>query len=350
MKLGNKKIDRLTFVGATWAWTPFIFLIVAVAIANYLLGEIISCEPSTCNPFTPAIEILSNDLQKPVGTFSELSGRISWSISVLLFFLAIIVIYSVMLWNVFVTTQKPSLPMVMIVLIVVIAIIANSVEGFSDTFKFNSAFLDPSVYAVSSAYAFVDIIQILGITTLCGLAITLSILNWCASETVLKDEEVNEEKGSVDSIYQLATLQGRVKTLLYLAALVLVAGTIQTSTLYTWAVSMINNEGLVANSGTAALHYFDDITKLPGTMSFLSGAFYSILLFTVFTPALVHLRILSLKLARANSEKTTIGEQQTWLENNSLGSSATQQILSILLMLSPIITGGPFAMLLDLAA
>lgn len=350
MKIGNNNIDKLTLVGATWAWAPFIFLIIAVAIANYLLGVIISCEPSTCNPFTPAIEILSNDARTPVGTFSELSGRIAWSISVLLFFLAIIVIYSVMLWNVFVTTRNPSLPMIMIVLVVVIAIIANRVEGFSDTFKFNSAFLDTSVYAVSSAYAFVDIIQILGITTLCGLAITLSILNWCASETVLRNDDVNRETDSADNIYQLAALQGRVKTLLYLAALVLVAGTIQTSTLYTWAVSMINNEGLVANSGAVELHYFDDLTKVPGTMSFLSGAFYSILLFSVFTPALVHLRVLSLKLARTNSEKITIQEQQTWLENNSLGGSATQQIFSILLMLSPIITGGPFAMLLELAS
>jgi hypothetical protein len=350
-----------------------IFFVAAIAMASVLLEDIISsgdtgCNPSTlsmqhvvtsennssevknCNPFTPQVEILKAESGKIIGRFAELSGRISCSEAALLFFLSIAALYVVMLWNVFIAVRQSILQILIIGLfILAIALLVGHGLSIANSFGFNEPLLGPTVYSVSSALKVVDIIQSLAVATLFSLAVVLSVLNWRTSEEVLVNDEINLTKSNAEEIYWLATMKRRVQALLYLGAIVLVAGTIQTSALYTWAISMIDPSIDMASSGAAGAYYFGQLQDVPKLMGFLNGAFYSILLVTVFTPAFVHFRLLSLKLARSICHETNIQEQQSWLEENSLSGTGVDQIVSILLMLAPVIAGGPFSMLLDIA-
>lgn len=349
MNLSNFKIGRVSFPEFLWAWTPLIFFVIAIVAANFLLGAIIN-EEKGFNPFSPEIKILKTVSGDRIGTFAELTGRIFWSISVLFFFLSIASIYIVMLWNVFSALDRSISKVVMVVLIIILSAVgASNLVNFDDTFGFNVPLLGNSIYKVSSAFHIVDSIQSLSVATLFSLSVVLSILSWHTSAEVFPKNEVKTGKEVTRDIYCITRTKRRVQALLYMGAIVLVAGTIQTTALYTWAISMIDNSSAMTNTGTTVVKYFANLEDVPIVLSSLNGAFYSILLFTVFTPSLLHLRLLSLKLACLVCNEKSIQEQESWLLENSLIGSGLQQVISILLMLAPAMAGGPLSMLLDIA-
>lgn len=82
------------------AWTPLIALLLAVVLVAFLLGNVVNCGSwfvlsGTCAVHLPTVQLL------PGRPFAELSGRILWAISILLFALAITSTYAVALWAIF---------------------------------------------------------------------------------------------------------------------------------------------------------------------------------------------------------------------------------------------------------
>jgi hypothetical protein len=134
----------------------------------------------------------------------------------------------------------------------------------------------------------------------------------------------------------LAHAQKRIRVLLYLGAIALVAGTLQSSALYTWAITMLDPG-----------EYYSNSSDIPQAMGILNGAFYSIFLAGVFVPAIAHLRTQGLTLVEAILSDASAAERKKWLEDNAIEGTLPRQLLNALAVSAPLLAGGPLVSLLE---
>lgn len=141
----------------------------------------------------------------------------------------------------------------------------------------------------------------------------------------------------------MAIDQKLIRKLLYVGALALVTGALQSSALYSWGVTMIPSEMLKA-------YNFDPSksTGIPQLMGALNGAFYSILLGVIFAPAFIQLGAIADRLLEQAKPNAVESERNTWRLEYALDSSVPQKLLSALAILSPMLAGGPLTSLIEI--
>lgn len=201
--------------------------------------------------------------------------------------------------------------------------------------------MKPTVYAISKAEGFVQVVGILGTSALFFLAIA-------ASAVLLQTRRTGAPAAPRDDeVAVLAASQERIRTLLYVGALSLVAGTLQSSALYSWAGSMLSSRS-IGTVGADAVEYFAKGTDIAQTMGMLNGSFYSLMLATIFVPAFALLRVKALLLAHEADPAAAPADRKAWLEGKGIGASVHTHIVTAAALLAPAITGGPVTTLLTM--
>ncbi|HKP36601.1 MAG TPA: hypothetical protein VJT71_07055, partial [Pyrinomonadaceae bacterium] len=236
----------------------------------------------------------------------------------LFFAFTIIATLATIIQNIFQSCRSLKLRPNTVLVIVVGFLLAVFVIGWflawGRTFDFNAKFLGPTVYRVAPTKPFVVGVEAMAPVALVGLAISVSLLLLLSNRMNLANPKLQVQAKA----NALAETQRRVRLLLYLGALALVAGTLEASALYTWAVSMLDVTGY---------SYASDI---PQTMGILNGALYSIFLAAVFVPAMIQLRILARRLAETAKPDASDVERNKWLEDNAIAGTIPRELYSAL--------------------
>lgn len=314
---------------------PVLWLVLMVCVVAAILRYVVNCggpQEVGCLSHVPSVRVT------PGRTFAELTGRLTWSISVLLFALTALMTYSAVCWTSFKTVRTVMHRAIFMGLLVAIPVIYKHMPG-GQRFAFNEHLLQKTVYAVANADFFVSAVEILGTSALFMLGIAVSLILLQAMEAA--GGKVTER------VTVLARHQERVRLLLYAGAFTLVAGTLQASALYSWAASMLA-PGTVAGLEASAIPYFAKSADLSQAMGMLNGPFYSILLASIFVPAFVILRAKTQGLAQEAEPDANPVQRKKWLEENALGGSVPMQFKTLAALLAPILAGGPLTALLDL--
>ena len=297
-------------------WVPLISLLLMAGLACYLLVYVVNLEQTQ--------------------VFAETIGRITWSISILFFALTITVTFVAAFQEIFGTRLRSvKLRISALTLFLAAALPLLILLPGVKEFKFNVMLLGNTTYKVAPvAKNFVIGVQILGALALTALAIAVSL--------VLSQNRV---KSPVATPSALARDFESVRKLLYIGAIALVAGTLEASALYSWAVSM-----MPAGQVPSDLVYYSTVKDLPQLMGTLNGLFYSILLAGIFAPAFIQLRGVANRLVDEAKPGVTYSERNEWLKAQGVDISISQQLFSALAILSPTLAGGPLTILLGLIA
>ena len=351
------------------AWVPLFSLLLIAVLACFLLISVVDetvakeyvvddtgakeCEvkvtvveksvPNKCVMEKSLLE--QKNMKTP--TIDQPLARLKWSISVLLFGFTIIVtvltIFSVIRNIVRSTELRNWVFIVFVVAAVVILILLYE----SQNFQFNESLLGLTVYDIKKVVpSIVASIQICGIVTLVVLAIAVSLVLSRAyhDSNLPKVGELTEASAGAC----LAESYQSAYNLLYVGALVLVAGTIEASFLYSWAISML--EPYSATSLTPPKHpltyyWSAELNNIPQVMGMLNGSFYSILLAAIFVPALFQLQGVTNRLFNVEVQKKIEPalSRKEWLEKNAVDASFPRQLLTMFVVLSPMLAGGPLA-------
>lgn len=339
------------------AWTPLIALLLMGAFSQLIISRVINCdsketrlktisdkEPITelvCLPHIPDVDsILSKQPMQRLGKlpFSELRNRITWSISMLFFALTIIITLVTIYRAINDTIGSFKLLPVIFIVFLPTALVMQSFLPSRQQFDFNKVLLGPTVYRVSPVEPFVKAVVIMAPVALVGIAIAVSLILYHIDRMPVRRPELTvAARASV-----LARAQKRIRLLLYVGALALVAGTLQASALYTWAMTL-----LTLPSGST---YFSNATELPQAMGILNGSFYSIFLAGVFVPAIVQLRRQAARLANLALPAASAAERSKWLEEHAIEGTFPRQLVSALAVIAPLLAGGPLVSLLELIA
>ncbi|HEX8635751.1 MAG TPA: hypothetical protein VF703_16500 [Pyrinomonadaceae bacterium] len=337
------------------AWMPLGALLLMAFVSAVILNKVVNCDADftglkkgkmmerVCIPHAPQLKPQPNlDSQVELVTldqqpFAELRGRLTWSISVLFFALTIAVTFAVILRAIIDALVSFRLLPAILIVFVVAGVIAGRYLPSGHTFKFNDAFLNGTVFRVSPADDYVDAIEFMGPMVLVGLAIAVSlILLWINRLMDPKSKLSLAAKLSV-----LARQQKRVRLLLYVGALTLVAGTLQASALYAWAMSMLTQPANVTP-------YSSNLSDIPQVMGILNGAFYSIFLAGIFVPAIAQLRGQAYLFADLQMPNASPAERSKWLAEHEVGGTVPKQLISALAVFAPLLAGGPLIALLEM--
>ena len=338
------------------AWTPLIAVLLMGAFSYVMITYVINCDyentwPKTfsgqpfeeriCIPHAPQVGYLLaepplEELDKL--PFTELRSRITWAISMLFFALTITATFA----TIFRTINDTLGSFKLLPIIVIVFLIAAVVTGFflraDEGFEFNKKLLDPTVFRVSPAEPFVIAVEVMAPLALVGLAIAVSLI-------LFRAKGIRDRKSELTIAARasaLARAQKRIRLLLYVGALALVAGTLQATALYTWAMSMID----LAPYGSS----YSNASDIPQAMGILNGSFYSIFLAGIFVPAIIQLRRQASRLANVAMPSAVAKERNKWLEENAIEGTFPRQLVSALAVIAPLIAGGPLVSLLEMIA
>lgn len=339
-----------------WAapWTPLSVLLLMALVSAVILSTVVNCSDSVtgvkersnervCIRHYPQVTpMLRPDLKE--GTvlerlqhqpFSELSGRLAWSISILFFALTATFTFVAILRTIIDGLESPKLLLGIIIIFVVAGVITVRSLPPGQTFEFNNTFLTGTVFRVAPAEDFVDAVEFTGPMLLVGLSIAVSLILLRASRMSVSTPELP----TAAIARTLAAQQTSVRLLLYVGALTLVAGTLQASALYSWAMSMLTQpEGVT---------YASKLSDIPQAMGILNGAFYSIFLAGIFVPAIAQLRAQAHRLADMAMPDAPAAERNKWLEENAVAGTLPRQLVSAVAVTAPLLAGGPLVALLE---
>lgn len=314
------KVQRLkTF----WVWViaaaPLVSLAIMTLLTFMVLG-IVDCDVAlpTCVAHQPHITVQANV------SFAELSGRIMWGISVL--FVALTAMAALCLVLGALSIIRDMRVMLSLQAVIVVALPLLYLLASDTTYSFNAVFLDATTYRLSGVKEFVSGVQAAGHATLIGLALAIGALLFRAGRNVQFEQPT--DFGAVAAA--MAAYHHLARMLLYFGAFVLVAGTLHSSALYHWANSIFDTGAYVPEGVSFSV-----------VMGAMNGAFYSILLASIFVPGLTLLRLTVSRLANAANVGVTSEERARWISINSLDVSIPKGVLSALAVLAPLIIGGP---------
>lgn len=307
---------------------PVVVFLLTVALASELTARVVNCDlAADCTPHIPAVKAIPLE-NAPMLPFSELRGRLTWCLSVL----AVAVTVSLLLGATLETMGVVRRPRIRVLLrtCTVGAVLLLGLRGMDGTYAFNEAFLGETVYSLTpSTRLGVAFAEGMGHAALLGLVLSVAAVLYAAARSVHLDAPVESARAAEE----LSVHQRRMNTLLNLGALALVAGTLESSALYSWANTMFLPADI----------YFgkDGTNDLPAAMGLLTGAFYSLFLTAVFAPGFGLLRRMANQLAVAANPDATVSDRQTWLEKHALDASLPKHLVSALAVLAPTIAGGP---------
>jgi hypothetical protein len=265
--------------------------------------------------------------------FTEVKGRLAWSVSILFAVLAIGATFAAALAVVGIASGRGQ-GRAAGWLLVLLPIPVYRLLTQNDAWKFNRVLLDCTAYHGTQAAAFVAIIETLAYAALLALAIA----NGCILYRAVRFQGPIRTK-TASAAVRLARRQRQMRLLLYTGAAALVAGTVEVTALYTWAASLTDPK----------LHWGVEGNEIAQSMGLLTGSFYSILLAAIFLPVFAVLRTQAERLADLANPTNLGAVRSKWLADNSLEASIPKQIISLLAVLAPAIAGGPITKLFEVA-
>jgi hypothetical protein len=127
----------------------------------------------------------------------------------------------------------------------------------------------------------------------------------------------------------------RLRSVLYLGAALLVAGTVQNAAMHEIPVALTN--------GPQA----QDLSKLARTVCAATGTFWTLLLTAVYVPCAVVLRSRATELASRENPSSSPADRDDWLAKRDLNASFGQGLRNVVAMLSPLLAGLPTSALLQ---
>lgn len=335
--------SRRTLLAWLPAWLPVVGLIVTAAITTALIRTVAYCIGGSngCVPHEPTL------VQSPIGgsglPFAELRGRLYWSLTVVFYTVTVagaLVISTVSALDALRSDSRRRKTLIGVGIGVGIVVVVAAVFLLPGAyeFTFNKKLFQATIYKLTNAEVFVDAIEIAAAITFVVLALAATALLRDASRRPI--DQGNAEAKAIE----LRTGLSRLRHLLFVGALALVAGTLQTEALYSWAMSLTSSGSISVPGTTPGTAYYLDPQIIPQTMTMISGTLYSLVLAAIFVPGFLLLRrnVLDLSFVATTPEK-----RATWLKDRNLDSSLPKQLSTLAGVLAPIIVGGPFASLLE---
>ena len=160
---------------------------------------------------------------------------------------------------------------------------------------------------------------------------------------------------SLDRAKQIIISRKYLRYLLSSSCVVLVAGVIHSSTLYSWAMSVIEPGNIlvtVRQEGmpdiTKTMAYYNKESKIPESMAAINGVFYSLLIASIFAPAFMVLRLKSEEAAIEATGEDHPGQVDEWISQNNLKIGLTEKLSTVVTALAPALVGGPALSLFEL--
>lgn len=239
---------------------------------------------------------------------SETRARLIWGISILFAALTIGTTLTAALLIVGIPTSVRSWRSLALALPVIPILLAWIVHT-GGAWDFNETMLDSTVYHGTSAKYFVTGIETLAYSTLVALAVATGCILFRISPW---PRPVPTPTAAL-RVSALARYNRRVRLLLYLGAAALVAGTLEVSALYSWAVDLLDNGA----------------KDMPQAFGVLTGSFYSILLAAIFLPTFGVLRSQAQRLADVARPGATDVARHKWLTENAIEASLPKQLVSV---------------------
>jgi hypothetical protein len=284
----------------------------------------------TAAPVTPAAPAAASAPKDSIAPsrFDETRGRLTWSISILFAVLAIGGTFSAALVVIGETTSEHRWSRWL--LLAIPALLYTPLYR-TEAWRFNKPIIDDSIYHETGAKYFVTGVESLAYSTLIALAVAVG----CVLFRTLRSQPGADVSAAAA---MLARHQRQIRLLLYTGAAALVAGTLEVSALYTWAVQQL----------PATSEYAAGSKIIPEAMGWLAGSFYSILLAAIFVPTFSILRYEAEHLAdKAKPNKPAVVREK-WLVDHAIATSIPKQFVSAIAVLAPLIAGGPLSQLLEL--
>jgi hypothetical protein len=310
---------------------PVVSLAIMFGLTQYILAHTVECSGS-CLANVPAVT-----LRNPLFTFGELRARLGWGISVLFVVLTTGTVYLTSL--VALRTIHDLRIRLAAQGFTIVAIGAFLEWEWSHatpntfTYPFNEPLIGQTVYHVSpSASRLVTLVEALGHSALLVLAVVVGSLMWQAARA--------RQLHGGDPILRASLLRDYlryVRLLLLVGAAALAAGAMQAGALYSWGQALFVN----APGNPQYLVIADD---LPHTLGALTGAFYSIMLASIFGGPLIVLRAWAESIADAAVAAKVAGAEGTpeeFLSRQGIDLSMTRHLGSIAALLAPLVAGGP---------
>jgi hypothetical protein len=314
---------------------PLLSLLVMVVLTQALLNNVIQRPPyahatadSTAIAKVPCTTLVSADTAAARGGslgFAERRARIVWAIAILFVVATLGATFAANLGLLEGAWMKGG---------AVLLVLLSPLVPPSDAWKLNANLLDCTVYQNTGARSFTETLQSISVAMLVLLAIAAGVVIL----RVFRDSLPADGDGVklAEATRDLARHQRRIRLLLYIAAIALVAGTLEVSALYAWAASLVNAKRALGV----------DTSVISDTMGAVGGSYYSLLLATIFVPVFVALRNRAEEITDRAREKIPVVDQAKWFTENPIESSIPRQIISALAVLAPLIAGGPLTQLL----
>jgi hypothetical protein len=336
------------------ALLPPFALAAMVLMTVLLIGRTVDCDATRLRPgsgmciaHAPAVTIdpaiqAALDAEPQAGAdrrsaesssfrFSELRSRLVWGISVVFVFLTAggLLLISASTLDIL-PHRVARAGLRAVILAVVIIVLVLYLRELDHSYGFNEALIGATVYKVTFAAPFVAIVEALGHSALIAVALATGCVMYQAASDRWRAPGSIEEQAAT-----LAVALRRIQLLLFMAALATAAGAIQSTALYSWTMTMLEQS-----------QYLTDAKDLPATLGGLIGAFYSILLAGIFAPALFIMAAWANQIADTAVTRRTELTRAEWLAKRDIDISLSRRVISALTVLAPLIAGGPLSQLI----
>lgn len=166
-----------------------------------------------------------------------------------------------------------------------------------------------------------------------AFAVGAALLLLIAASATLKPSAATD---NTEAGRELRRRQRLLQVVLYLGAVVLVAGTVQVVTVYQVPVPLLAGE-----AERAAM------SRLAQGLSVATGGLWTLVLLAIYAPAALILRHRATRLAGHAFDSREAESEESWLEEMGLASSWTSQLARLAAVASPLLTSGPAALLIE---
>jgi hypothetical protein len=315
------------------AAVPIASLLLMVILAFFLSSTLVNCESlignkiPACTAHSPnLLSISSAQLQ-----FADLNGRLTWGVLVMLTVLALTFTYAIVFASLQLVSKEAA--RVAVAVIGMTTVVVTIVSFTLSTFDFNEKLLGP-VYELTRAKLWVSAVEGLAKSALFALAVGAGVVLFASARVIRNINAENAQKVAT----QLSGHQRLLRLMLYVGAVALVAGTMEVTALYNWAVGFLTIED----------GYVSKLELIPTAMGALNGAYYTIFLSAIFAPALMLMHGMVNSAAIVANPTASPAERSKWLSDIGVATDLPKKIFSVLAILAPMIAGGPLGKLLEI--
>lgn len=359
MKIKNPGINKIV------AWSPLIFFFIVCALSGGIYKQIVN--PPLDKGDSLSLEISEKDgrieavhsskkrqVHLPVlyssiykqgdeTTYGEFKYRLLWSVSAIFFFFTFMCVLAVMvqiLYNLHLE-RRHFIITIGFVLMIGLGLYFAGQLPFADDNYFNEIIFHPLSVLFPDYDVYVGAVEGLGFITLLILAMTTSLILFGT---------IRQETGEAEQqVGRMIKMQRSLRMLLYFGVFALVAGTIEVSALYTWAMQLVST-GTISPpflNTMDPINYFNSTAEVVRGFSLANGVFYTMLLAAIFTPFFMIMNKYAQDLVEKQNPTKSFQEKKKWLKEHDLTTGVTQQVLQIVLALAPALVGGPLIGLLE---